>query len=60
MPKINISLKNLSETIRGLNENDIETLLMMLSDKDKELSSRMKDIKENKVKTLSRDEVFDV
>ncbi|MGA1843487.1 MAG: hypothetical protein ACMUIS_02870 [bacterium] len=60
MPKINISIENLAETIKKLEKRDLETLSLLLSDAGEELSKRKKEIENKTVKTLSREEVFDV
>ncbi len=60
MPAIEINLENLSNTIKNLNNTEIETLLLLLSDEADELLKRKKEIETGKVKPLSRDEVFDV
>jgi succinate dehydrogenase flavin-adding protein (antitoxin of CptAB toxin-antitoxin module) len=60
MPEISISIENLSKAIKKLSKDEVETLLLILSDEDNELSSRIDDIKHKKVDTLSREDIFDV
>jgi len=62
MPKVmvNLSLEDLVRIINSMDEEEIETLSLMLSGEDKELLERKRDIETGKVKTLSRKEVFDV
>ena len=60
MPEINISLESLSESIKKLNKEELETLLLSLTDDGEKLLSRKKDIVDKKIKTLSRKEVFGV
>ncbi len=60
MPEVTVSVQNLANTIKKLNKKQIEELSILISDQSKELSSRRNDVLENKVKTLKRDEVFDV
>ena len=62
MPKVmvNLSLEDLVRIIKSMDEEEIETLSLMLSGEDKELLERKRDIETGKVKTLSRKEVFDV
>jgi len=60
MPKVmvNLSLEDLVRIINSMDEEEIETLSLMLSGEDKELLERKRDIETGKVKTLSRKEVF--
>ena len=60
MPKINITIETLAETIKKLDKKDLETLSLLLSDAGEELLKRKKDIEKKTVKTLSREEAFDV
>ena len=62
MPKVmvNLSLEDLVRIINSMDEEEIETLSLMLTGEDKELLERKRDIETGKVKTLSRKEVFDV
>lgn len=57
---IDISTHQVAAIIDSMNEGELETLLLLLSDEGKELIKRNKDLKEKKVKYLSRDEAFDV
>jgi hypothetical protein len=58
MPKINISIETLAETIKKLDKKDLEALSLLLGDAGEELLKRKKDIKHKTVKNLSREEVF--
>ena len=62
MPQItlNISIEDLAKIINSMSKEDLETLSLMVTDEGKELLERKKDIELGRVKTLSRDEVFDV
>ncbi|MDY6861735.1 MAG: hypothetical protein SV062_01970 [Thermodesulfobacteriota bacterium] len=62
MPQItfNIKVEDLAEVIAGMEKKDLETLLLLLTDEGKELLKRKQDIESDEVKTLSREEVFDV
>ncbi len=60
MPEINISIESLSDSIKRLSKEELESLLLTLSDDGEELLSRKKDIEDKKIKTLSRKEVFGV
>ena len=60
MPTVTVSVATIAETIKKLNKKDLETLSLLLTDQGKELLRRKKDIIKGKVKTLSRDQVFNV
>ena len=62
MPQItvDISVEELAKIINNMSKDDLETLSIILTREDKELLKRKKDIESGKVKTVSRDEVFDV
>ena len=60
MPEVTVSVQNLAQAIKKLNKQQMDELAILISDNSKELSSRKKDIEENKVKTLTRDEIFHV
>jgi len=60
MPQItlNISIEDLAKIINSMSKEDLETLSLMVTDEDKEILERKKDIELGRVKTLSREEVF--
>ena len=62
MPQItlDITLDDLAKVIASMEKRDLETLLILLTDEGKELLKRKQDIESKEVKTLSREEVFDV
>jgi len=62
MPQIilDIKLNDLAKVIASMDKKDLETLLILLTDDGKELLKRKQDIELKEVKTLSREEVFDV
>ena len=62
MPQItlDIRLDDLAKVIAGMEKRDLETLLILVADEGKELLKRKQDIESKEVKTLSREEVFDV
>lgn len=62
MPQIilDIKLEDLAKVITSMEKRDLETLLILLTDEGKELLKRKQDIESKEVKTLSREEVFDV
>jgi hypothetical protein len=62
MPQIilDIKLEDLAKVIASMEKRDLETLLILLTDEGKELLKRKQDIESKEVKTLRREEVFDV
>lgn len=46
--------------IDSMNKQEIETLYLLLTKEGKELLERKKDLEHKRVKSLSRDETFDV
>jgi hypothetical protein len=62
MPQIilDIKLEDLAKVIASMEKRDLETLLILLTDEGKKLLKRKQDIESKEVKTLSREEVFDV
>jgi len=60
MPTLTISVETIAETIKKLNKKDLERLTTLLSDTGRELLKRKREIERKKVKSLSREEVFDV
>ena len=62
MPQItlDITLDDLAKVIASMGKRDLETLLILITDEGKELLKRKQDIESKEVKTLSREEVFDV
>lgn len=62
MPQItfDIDVHDLARVINSMKKNDLETLLLLLTDDSEELLKRKHDLESGKVKALSRDEVFDV
>ena len=57
---INIPVQQVATIINSMNDGEMETLLLLLSEEGKELVRRTEDLKKKNVKYLSRDEVFDV
>ncbi len=60
MATLSVSVENIADSINKMEKNELETLLMLLSEDGKELLKRKKDIEEGKVKTISKEEVFGV
>ncbi|MEA3359509.1 MAG: hypothetical protein U9R17_08935 [Thermodesulfobacteriota bacterium] len=61
MPQMtfNIRVEELAKVIAGMQKKELETLSVLLTDEGKELLERKQDIESKKVKTLSREEIFD-
>ena len=62
MPEIttDISVNEVARRIKAMNRQEIETLAELLTEDGAELLERKKDIELGRVKTLTREEVFDV
>jgi len=60
MPTITITIDEIAESIKKMSKNELETLSLTLSKTGKELLKRKQEIESGEVKSLSRDEVFDV
>ena len=62
MPEVmvNISVKHLAKIIRTMNAQELETLYMLLTKEGKELVKRKKEVEQQAVRLLTREEVFDV
>jgi len=57
---IGITVNEIARVIKAMNEQEMETLTLLLSDEGAELLERKKDLKLKKVRFLTREEVFDV
>lgn len=62
MPEVmvNISVKHLAKIIRTMNAQELETLYMLLTKEGKELAKRKREVEQQAVRLLTREEVFDV
>ena len=62
MPQVtlNLTIEDLARIISNMGKEDLETLSIMLTDEGKELLKRKEDVELGRVKTLSKDKVFDV
>ena len=62
MPQMtfNIKIEDIAKLIACMEKKELETLSVLLTDEGKELLERKKDIESKEVKTLSREEIFDV
>jgi hypothetical protein len=57
---IGITVNEVAKVIKAMNEQEMETLTLLLSDEGAELLERKKDLELKKVKFLTRKEAFDV
>ena len=55
---LNIKIEDIARVITCMESSELETLSVLLSDEGRELLQRKKDIENEKVKTLSRQEMF--
>ena len=57
---IDIPIQNIAHLIGNMTKEELETLYMFLTEEGHELLERNKDLKLQRVKYLTEDEVFDV
>ncbi|MFA5905535.1 MAG: hypothetical protein WC836_16505 [Desulfobacula sp.] len=57
---IELSVESIAGIINNMDVKEIETLCILLNDKDQELLKRKKEAKSKDFKLLSREEVFDL
>ena len=57
---IDITVDDVAKVIKAMNEKEVETLTLLLTEEGAELLERKKDLELRKVKFLTRDEAFDV
>ena len=57
---IGITVNEVAKVIKAMNEQEMETLALLLTDEGAELLERKKDLELKKVKFLTREEAFDV
>lgn len=55
---VELKVEDIARTIKKLNKEDKEQLLLLLSKEGKEITKRFKEIKSKKVKALSRKEIL--
>ena len=62
MPQLtfNLGIEDIAKIIMNLDDGELESLSILLSNNGEELLKRKNEILNNEVKTLSRDEVFEV
>jgi hypothetical protein len=57
---IGITVNEVAKVIKAMNEQEMETLALLLTDEGAELLERKKDLELQKVRFLTREEAFDV
>ena len=57
---IGITVNEIAKVIKAMNEKEMETLTLLLTDEGAELLKRKKDLELRKVTFLTREEAFDV
>jgi len=57
---IDIAVDEVAKVIKAMNEKEVETLTLLLTEGGAELLERKMDLELRKVKFLTRDEAFDV
>ena len=55
---VELKVQDIANSIRKMNKEDKEMLLLLLSGEHKEISKRLREIKSKKVKPLTREQVF--
>ena len=62
MPEMTVAIpvNEIAKVIRAMNEEEIETLSLLLSEDAAELLQRKKDLELKKVEFITREQVFDV
>ena len=60
MQAVKVKVEDVANIINNMNNEELETLLLLMERKDRELLKRKQDIETGEVETLSRDEVFNV
>ncbi len=56
---IDITVDDVAKVIKAMDEKEMETLTLLLTEEGAELLERKKDLELRKVKFLTRDEAFD-
>jgi len=57
---IDIPVKEVARIIRSMNDKEVETLTLLLTDEGSELLERKRDLEDGRLKFLSKEEIFDV
>ena len=55
---VELNVEDIASSIKKLDKEDTETLLLLLSGEEREIAKRVKEIKTKKVRTLTREEVL--
>jgi len=55
---VELKVQDIANSIRKMNKEDKEMLLLLLSGENKEISKRLREIKSKKVKPLTREQAF--
>jgi hypothetical protein len=55
---VELKVEDIANSIKKMKRADKEMLLLLLSDEDREIVRRVRDIKTKKVKPLTREETF--
>ncbi|MCX5813942.1 MAG: hypothetical protein NT178_15550 [Proteobacteria bacterium] len=55
---VELNVEDIASSIKKLDKEDTETLLLLLSGEGREIAKRVKEIKTKKVRTLTREEVL--
>ena len=57
---VDISIHKIAEIIRTMNPPEMETLYLLLTNEGTDLLNRKQDLELNRVKFLTREDIFDV
>ena len=57
---IDIPVKEVARIIKSMNDKEVETLTLLLTDEGSELLERKRDLEDGRLKFLSKEEIFDV
>ena len=57
---VDISIHKIAEIIRTMNPPEMETLYLLLTNEGTDLLNRKQDLESNRVKFLTREDIFDV
>lgn len=55
---VDLKVEDIAASIKKMKKSDKEALLLILSGEDKEIARRFKEVKSQKVTTLTREETF--
>lgn len=62
MPEVmvNLSIQHLAKLIQAMNQQELDTLYLLLTEEGQELFTRKQDVEERRIPLLTREEVFNV